>query len=223
MTNPTEFSSSDRAVLQNKTKPSFVLGELPYAENALEPLISAGTLALHHGKHHAGYVTKLNELVDGTSYAGQPLEAVVVGAAKDAQAKAIFDNAAQVWNHDFYWRSMRPGGGDPPEGRIKSALERDLGGEAEVREAFAKSAADRFGSGWVWLVARKDGRIEVAATGNADTPLTWGKVPLLAIDVWEHAYYLDYHNRRADYVAAWLSKLVDWRFADQNLRAMQRS
>jgi superoxide dismutase, Fe-Mn family len=223
MTNPTEFSSSDRAVLQNKTKPSFVLGELPYAENALEPLISAGTLALHHGKHHAGYVTKLNELVDGTSYAGQPLEAVVVGAAKDAQAKAIFDNAAQVWNHDFYWRSMRPSGGDPPEGRIKSALERDLGGEAEVREAFAKSAADRFGSGWVWLVARKDGRIEVTATGNADTPLTWGKVPLLAIDVWEHAYYLDYHNRRADYVAAWLGKLVDWRFADQNLRAMQRS
>jgi Fe-Mn family superoxide dismutase len=207
---------------ETKTKPNFVLDELPYAENALEPLISAATLSLHHGKHHAGYVARLNELVDGTRYAGQPLEAVVVGAAKDAQAKEIFDNAAQIWNHNFYWRSMRPGGGNPPEGRIKSALDRDFGGERQVRDALAKAAADRFGSGWVWLVARKDGRLEVTSTGNADTPLAWGKVPLLTIDVWEHAYYLDYQNRRADYVAAWLDKLVDWRFADDNLCSLDR-
>jgi Fe-Mn family superoxide dismutase len=209
-------------MLEARTTPSFVLGDLPYAESALEPLISARTLSLLHGKHHAGYVAKLNELVEGTPYAGQPLEAVVVGAAKDAQAKAIFDNAAQIWNHDFYWRSMRPRGGGPPEGRIKSALDRDIGGEAQVREAFA-AAAGRFGSGWAWLAARKDGRLEVTTTGNADTPLASGKLPLLAIDLWEHAYYLDYQNRRADYVAAWLDKLVDWRFADENLRLLRRN
>ena len=209
-------------MLETRTKPSFDLGDLPYAENALEPMISAGTVSLHHGKHHAGYVAKLNELVEGTPYAGRPLAAVVVGAAKDAQAKAIFDNAAQIWNHDFYWRSMRPGGGDPPKGQIKSALDRDFGGEKQVREALAKAAADRFGSGWVWLVARKDGRLEVTSTGNADTPFAWGKVPLLTIDVWEHAYYLDYQNRRADYVAAWLDNLVDWRFADENFCSLER-
>jgi superoxide dismutase, Fe-Mn family len=209
-------------VPDTETKPRFVLGALPYAENALEPLISARTVSLHHGKHHAGYVAKLNELVEGTSYASQPLTAVVVSAAKDAQAEAIFDNAAQVWNHDFYWRSMRPGGGGSPEGRIKRAVDRDFGGDRQVSEALAKASAGRFGSGWVWLVAAEDGRLEVTATGNADTPLVWGKVPLLAIDVWEHAYYVDYQNRRADYVAAWLDKLVNWQFAEENLRALPR-
>ena len=207
---------------ETMTKAKFVLADLPYAETALEPQISARTLALHHGKHHAGYVARLNELVEGTVYAVLSLEGVVVGAAKDPHAKAIFDNAAQAWNHDFHWHSMRPGGGGPPEGRIRAALERDIGDEGQVREAFAKVAADRFGSGWVWLAARKDGRLEVTATGNADTPLMWGKAPLLAIDVWEHAYYLDYQNRRADYVAAWLDKLADWRFAEANLRALRQ-
>ncbi len=209
-------------MLEARTRPSFVLGELPYAGNAPEPMFFAGTLSLNHGKHHAGYVARLNELVDGTRYAGQPLEAVVVGAVKDAQAKEIFDHAAQIWNHNFYWRSMRPGGGDPPQGRIKSALDRDFGGERQVRDALAKTAADRFGSGWVWLVARKDGRLEVTSTGNADSPLAWGKVPLPTIDIWEHAYYLDYQNRRADYVAAWLDKLVDWRFADEKFCSLDR-
>jgi Fe-Mn family superoxide dismutase len=208
-------------VLETLTKPHFELSKLPYAENALEPLISARTIALHYGKHHAGYVAKLNELVEGTDYAGQPLKAVVLRAAKDPEGKAIFNNAAQVWNHDFYWRSMRPGGGDAPEGRIKSALDRDFGGERQFHAAFAKAATGLFGSGWAWLVARASGRLEVDATGNADTPLAWGKVPLLAIDVWEHAYYLDYENRRADYVAAWLDNLVDWRFADENLATVQ--
>ncbi len=165
----------------------------------------------------------MNELTDGTRYAGQPLEAIVVSAAKYVQAKAIFDNAAQNWNHTFYWHSMRPGGGGPPEGRIKSALDRDFGGERQVRNALAKAAVDRFGSGWIWLVARKDGRLEITSTGNAETPLVWGKVPLLAIDVWEHAYYLDYQNRRVDYVAAWLDKLIDWKFADENLRSVGRN
>lgn len=207
-------------MLQTRIKPSFVLGKLPYAENALEPMISARTLSLHHGKHHAGYVAKLNELVADTVYAGQSLETVVVGTAKDAQAKAIFNNAAQILNHDFYWHSMRPGGGGAPEGRIMSALNRDFGSVRQFREAFAKAADDHFGSGWAWLAAQKDGRLEIGATSDADTPLVWGKVPLLAIDVWEHAYYLDYQNRRADYVAAWLDKLVDWRFADRNLGSL---
>jgi superoxide dismutase, Fe-Mn family len=202
------------------TTSGFVLAPLPYPENALEPLISARTLALHHGKHHAGYVAKLNELVAGTRYAGQTLEAIILATAKDAKATAIFNNAAQIWNHDFLWRSMRPAGGGAPEGRIKTALARDFGSDARLHESFAKAAAGQFGSGWVWLVAGKDGRLEVTATSNADTPLTEGKVALLTIDVWEHAYYLDYQNRRADYVAAWLEKLVNWRFAEENLGAL---
>jgi superoxide dismutase, Fe-Mn family len=221
MLNSTALPPGGLAVLDALTKPSFVLGKLPYAENALEPLISARTVALHYRKHHAGYVANLNDLVDGTDFAGQSLKAVIMGSAKDPAATAIFDSAAQVWNHDFYWRSMRPGGGDRPQGRIKSALDRDFGGEGQFHAALANAATSRFGSGWAWLVARASGRLEVTATGNADTPLACGKVPLLVIDVWEHAYYLDYENRRADYVAAWLDNLVDWRFADQNFRAMQ--
>ena len=203
-------------MLESKAKPSFSLLKLPYEENALEPVISARTLLFHHGKHHAGYVAKLNELVEGTPYVGRPLDEVVTRTAKDPAAKSIFNNAAQAWNHDFYWRSMRPKGGGKPGGTLGGAIERDFGGLAEFRTAFAKAAAGEFGSGWAWLVADKDGRLKIVATDDADTPIVRGEEPLLTIDVWEHAYYLDYQNRRPDYIAAWLDKLIDWEFAERN-------
>jgi superoxide dismutase, Fe-Mn family len=181
----------------------------------LEPVISARTLSFHHGKHHAGYVAKLNELVDGTPYAGRPLDEVVMRTAKDPTAKLIFNNAAQAWNHDFYWRSMQPKGGGIPGGALGGAIERDFNGLAEFRAAFAKAATGEFGSGWAWLVAGKDGKLKIAATDDADTPIVRGEKPLLTIDVWEHAYYLDYQNRRPDYIAAWLDKLVNWEFAEK--------
>ena len=161
-------------MLETKAKPSFALPELPYDESALEPVISAGTLSLHH-------------------------------------------NAAQAWNHDFYWRSMRPTGGGTPGGALRDAIGRDFGGLSEFRMAF-KTAAGKFGSGWAWLVAGKGGKI--AATNDADTPITAGETPLLTIDVWEHAYYLDYQNRRLDYIAAWLENLINWEFAEVNLNAV---
>jgi len=203
-------------MLESKAKPSFSLLKLPYEENALEPVISARTLLFHHGKHHAGYVAKLNELVEGTPYVGRPLDEVVTRTAKDPAAKSIFNNAAQAWNHDFYWRSMRPKGGGKPGGTLGGAIERDFGGLAEFRTAFAKAAAGEFGSGWAWLVADKDGRLKIVATDDADTPIVRGEEPLLTIDVWEHAYYLDYQNRRPDYIAAWLDKLINWEFAERN-------
>ena len=202
--------------LRAKTTPSFTLPELPYGENALEPVISARTLSFHHGKHHAGYVAKLNELVEGSPYVGRPLDEVVTRAAKDPTAKAIFNNAAQAWNHDFYWRSMRPKGGGTPGSTLRAAIERDIGGLTEFNKAFAKAAAGEFGSGWAWLVVGKDGKLKIATTDDADTPIVRGERPLLTIDVWEHAYYLDYQNRRPDYIAAWLDKLINWEFAAKN-------
>ncbi|MFI5001898.1 MAG: superoxide dismutase [Reyranellales bacterium] len=201
-----------------KAKASFTLPKLPYAENALEPVISARTISFHYGKHHAAYVTKLNELVAGTSYEGLSLEDVVRRSAKDdaASAKAIFNNADQAWNHDFYWHSMAPNSG-PPAGKIKEALATGFGGLKEFKEAFAKAAVAQFGSGWAWLVKGKDGTLKIATTSNADSPIAHGETPLLTIDVWEHAYYLDYQNRRPDYVAAWLDKLANWSFAEKNL------
>jgi superoxide dismutase, Fe-Mn family len=203
-------------MLESKAQTSFTLPRLPYEENALEPVISARTLSFHHGKHHAGYVTKLNELIEGSPYAGRPLDEVVTRAAKDPAAKAIFNNAAQAWNHDFYWRSMRPGGGGTPGSTLRDAIERDIGGLAEFRTAFAKAAGGEFGSGWAWLVADKDRKLKIATTDDADTPIVRGDTPLLTIDVWEHAYYLDYQNRRPDYIAAWLDKLINWEFAEKN-------
>jgi Fe-Mn family superoxide dismutase len=203
-------------MLENKTKPSFTLPKLPYGENALEPVISARALSFHHGKHHAGYVAKLNGLVEGTPYAGRPLDEVVKRAAGDPAARMVFNNAAQAWNHDFYWRSMRPKGGGTPGGTLRDAIRRDFGGESEFRAVFAKAAAREFGSGWAWLAAGKDGTLKIVATDDADTPIVRGERPLLTIDVWEHAYYLDYQNRRPDYIAAWLDNLINWDFAEMN-------
>ncbi len=195
----------------------FTLPPLPYADNALEPAISARTIGFHYGKHHQGYVNNLNKLVAGTPLADQPLEAVVKATATPDQT-VIFNNAAQVWNHTFYWNSLRPKGGGKPSGALAEMIDKSFGGFEQFKAEFAKAAASQFGSGWAWLV--KDGdKLAVVKTGNADTPLVHGQKPLLTIDVWEHAYYLDYQNRRADYVSAVLDTLINWDFAAQNLAA----
>jgi Fe-Mn family superoxide dismutase len=199
----------------DKPKTHFTLPQLPYAENALEPAISSKTVSFHHGKHHKAYVDKLNELVAGTSYEGMPLEEVVKRAAKSEKDKAIFNNAGQAWNHDFYWKSMAPKG-DEPTGRIKDLLQSSFGGLKEFKEAFTKAAVARFGSGWAWLVKGNDGKLKITTTSNADSPLAHGETPILTADVWEHAYYLDYQNRRPDHIKAWLDKLANWSFAEKN-------
>jgi Fe-Mn family superoxide dismutase len=199
-----------------KTDKSFTLPKLPFAENALEPVISAKTVSFHYGKHHAAYIDKLNELVAGTPYQSMSLEEVVKRSAGNEKDKAIFNNAGQAWNHDFYWHSMAPKGGEPA-GKIKDALQSSFGGLKEFKEAFSKAAVAHFGSGWAWLVKSKDGKLKITTTSNADTPIAHGESPLLAADLWEHAYYLDYQNRRPDHVAAWLDKLANWSFAEKNL------
>lgn len=193
----------------------FKLPPLPYAENALEPVISARTIGFHYGKHHQGYVNNLNKLVTGTPLADQPLEAVVKATANPDQT-VIFNNAAQVWNHTFYWNSLKPKGGGKPTGALAEMIDKSFGGFEQFKAEFAKAATGQFGSGWAWLV--KDGdKLAVVKTGNADNPLVHGQKPLLTVDVWEHAYYLDYQNRRAEYVTAVLDGLINWDFAAQNL------
>lgn len=194
----------------------FTLPPLPWPEDALNPQISANTMGFHYGKHHQGYVNNLNKLVLDTPLADQPLETVIQSSAGKADQAAIFNNAAQVWNHTFYWNSLRPKGGGQPSGALAEQINKDFGGFEAFKAEFAKAATSQFGSGWAWLV--KDGdKLKVTKTGNADTPLVHGQKPLLTIDVWEHAYYLDYQNRRADYVAALLDHLINWEFAAQNL------
>ena len=193
-----------------------VLPPLPWADSALAPVISANTIGFHYGKHHQGYVTNLNKLTGGTPFADQSLEQIVRATAGKVDQAAIFNNAAQVWNHTFYWQSLRPNGGGEPPAALKAKLEASFGSVDACREELSKAATSQFGSGWAWLVADGDA-LKVVKTGNAETPLTGAMRPLVTIDVWEHAYYLDYQNRRADYVAAVLDKLINWEFALQNL------
>jgi Fe-Mn family superoxide dismutase len=193
-----------------------VLPPLPYADNALEPVISANTIGFHYGKHHRGYVDNLNKLVTGTEYADLSLEKIIMSTAVQADKSAIFNNAAQVWNHTFYWRSLRPNGGGEPPAALKRKIEAAFGTVDGCKKELAAAALTQFGSGWAWLVLDGD-KLKVVKTSNADVPLTMGMKPLLTIDVWEHAYYLDYQNRRADYVNALLDKLVNWDFAADNL------
>ena len=201
-----------------ETTPKFTLEKLPYAENALDPYISAKTLGFHYGKHHAGYVDKLNSLCAGTEYMDLPLEAVMKKTAGQADKTAIFNNAAQIWNHTFYWKSLRPQGGGQPSGDLKARIERSFGNYADFRKQFAEAAITQFGSGWAWLV--QDGEaLKIMKTANADNPVVLGKKPLLTIDVWEHAYYLDYQNRRQAYVETLIDNLLNWEFAVQNLSA----
>ena len=193
-----------------------VLPPLPWADTALAPVISANTIGFHYGKHHQGYVTNLNKLIAGTPLADQELAQIVRATAGKAEQAAIFNNAAQVWNHTFYWQSLKPGGGGEPPAALKAKMEASFGSVAACREELTKAATSQFGSGWAWLVADGD-VLKVVKTGNAETPLAGAMRPLVTIDVWEHAYYLDYQNRRADYVAAVLDKLVNWEFALANL------
>ena len=193
-----------------------VLPPLPWADSALAPVISANTIGFHYGKHHQGYVTNLNKLTAGTPMADQSLEQIVRATAGKADQAAIFNNAAQVWNHTFYWQSLKPGGGGEPPAALKAKMEASFGSVEACRKELTAAATSQFGSGWAWLVADGDA-LKVVKTGNAETPLTSGMRPLVTIDVWEHAYYLDYQNRRADYVAAVLDKLINWEFALQNL------
>jgi len=194
----------------------YVLAPLPYADNALEPVISANTLSFHYSKHHKTYVDNLNNLVANSDLAGQSLEQIIQATAGQADKAAIFNNAAQVWNHMFYWHSLKPNGGGEPSFALKQKIEASFGSLDACKKEFATAAMTQFGSGWAWLVLDGD-RIAVAKTGNADSPLTKHMRPLLTIDVWEHAYYLDYQNRRADYVNTILDKLINWDFAAANL------
>ena len=189
---------------------------LPYAENALEPVISAKTISFHYGKHHKGYFDNLNKLIAGTEFEGMPLEKIILATAGKADKTAIFNNAAQVWNHTFYWQSLSPkGGGTPPE-KLKKQIDASFGSLDACIKELSAAAMGRFGSGWAWLVS-DGGKLKVINTPNAETPITTSAKPLITIDVWEHAYYLDYQNRRADYVKDVLEKLLNWEFAAQNL------
>ncbi len=193
----------------------FELPPLPWAENALEPAISARTIGIHYGKHHATYVKKLNELVSGTRFADMPLEQVIAASVGGEDSRKIFNSAAQAWNHTFFWNCLKPRGGEPSK-EIARRLEEGFGGYPQFKEKFSKAAVDCFGSGWAWLVARGD-KLEILATSNAGTPITMGATPLLTIDVWEHAYYLDYENRRPEFVNAVIDKLLNWDFAAEQL------
>jgi Fe-Mn family superoxide dismutase len=193
-----------------------LLSPLPYADNALDPVISANTISFHYGKHHKTYVDNLNKLIAGTEFAGLKLEKIITETAGKADKSAIFNNAAQAWNHTFYWSSLKPKGGGEPPAALKQKIEASFGTLDACKKGLAVAAMSQFGSGWVWLVL-DSGKLKVAKTGNADLPLTKGMKPLLTIDVWEHAYYLDYQNRRADYVNAVLEKLINWSFAADNI------
>ena len=190
---------------------AFTLPALPYAIDALAPHISKETFEYHHGKHHQAYVTNLNNLVPGTEFAGLALEDIIRKASG-----GIFNNAAQVWNHTFFWSSMKPGGGGEPKGALATAINAKWGSFAAFKEAFAKSAVGNFGSGWTWLVKKTDGSVDIVNTSNAGTPLTGADKPLLTIDVWEHAYYVDYRNARPKFVETFLTSLANWDFAAAN-------
>ena len=196
----------------------FTLPPLPYADTALEPLISANTLSYHYAKHHKTYVDNLNKLVEGKDLANMSLEEIIQASAGKADMAGVFNNAAQVWNHTFYWNSLKPNGGGKPTGAIADAIDKDLGGYDKFKADLSAAAVTQFGSGWAWLVSDA-GTLKIVKTGNAEVPLTKGQKPLLTIDVWEHAYYLDYQNLRAKYVETLIDKLLNWDFANQNFAA----
>jgi len=196
---------------------AFELPPLPYAANALEPHMSANTFSFHHAKHHNAYVTNLNNLVKDSPLAGKSLEEIVKATAGDASKAGIFNNAAQVWNHTFFWSSMKPGGGGKPSGELAAKIDAAFGSFDKFKEEFKNAAVTQFGSGWAWLI-EEGGQLKITKTGNADTPLAKGQKALLTVDVWEHAYYLDYQNRRPDFVQAFLDHLANWDFAAKNLK-----
>jgi Fe-Mn family superoxide dismutase len=195
---------------------AFELPALPWAKDALAPHVSADTIGFHHGKHHAAYISKLNAAVEGTPMAEMSLEQIMLQTAGDAAKAGIFNNAAQTWNHTFFWNSMSPDGGGEPTGRLKEMIDESFGSFDAFKEEFSNKAVTLFGSGWTWLVVA-NGKLEIVQTVNAGNPMTDGKTPLITLDVWEHAYYLDFQNRRPDFIQAFLAHLVNWKFATENL------
>lgn len=190
---------------------SFELPSLPYAIDALEPYVSAKTLELHHGRHHQAYVDKLNKAIEGTSMEKSDLETLV-----QTQTGGIFNNAAQTWNHSFYWLCMKPDGGGSPRGALAEAIERDIGSLNDFKQQMAEAATSEFGSGWAWLVVGADGKLHILSTTDAHSPISQFQAPLLTLDMWEHAYYVDYHNEKDKYVGAYLDHLLNWEFAQEN-------
>jgi superoxide dismutase, Fe-Mn family len=194
---------------------AFELPALPYANNALEPHMSAETFSFHYAKHHKAYVDNLNKALPGTPFEGLSLVEII--KASEGKNAGVFNNAAQVWNHTFFWHSLKQGGGGKPTGNLAQKIEADFGGYDAFVEAFKLAATSQFGSGWAWLVLGTDEKLKVVKTGNAEVPFTKGDKPLVTLDVWEHAYYLDYQNMRPKYIETYLNSLVNWDFAEQNL------
>ncbi len=194
---------------------SFVLPPLPYPEQALEPYISRQTLLAHHGRHHAAYIARTNDLITGTVWQDRSLEEVIIGAHETADT-GLFNAAAQAWNHEFYWQSLTPHGGGMPKGAMATLVERDFTSRENLEQKLVNAALAQFGSGWVWLVL-VGGHLQIVTTSNADTPLVHGHQPLLVLDVWEHAYYLDHQHRRGDYILHCVRSLLNWDFANLNL------
>ena len=194
---------------------AFELPPLPYAKTALaEKGMCEETLELHHGKHHQAYVTNLNNLVKDTPAASQSLEEIILASAKDEAKVGVFNNAAQVWNHTFFWHCMKPNGGGAPTGALAEKIEKAFGGLDKFKEAFKAAAVGQFGSGWAWLSV-KNGKLEISKTPNGENPLVHGATPILGVDVWEHSYYIDYRNRRPDYLKAFVDHLVNWEYVDE--------
>jgi Fe-Mn family superoxide dismutase len=196
----------------------YELPPLPYDYNALDPYISAKTLEFHHDKHHAAYVTNYNNLIKDSDLADKSIEEVIKATYNDSSKSGIFNNGAQAWNHSFFWNSLKPGGGGAPTGAVAEKIDADLGGYDKFKEEFKKAATTQFGSGWAWLVL-DNGTLKIVNSPNAVNPLALGHTPLLTLDVWEHAYYLDYQNKRPDFIDAFINNLLNWDFVNQNLTA----
>jgi Fe-Mn family superoxide dismutase len=200
---------------QEQIPPFFKLPPLPYAENALEPYISTKTIGFHYGKHHQAYLDNINKLVQNTEFVKLSLEDIIKVTAGDGSKASVFNNAAQAWNHTFYWKSMKANGGGSPGKKLTDKIAASFASFDNFKKEFMEAAATLFGSGWVWLVV-EGASLKIVKTGNADNPLTKAQIPLLTIDVWEHAYYLDYQNRRKDYITAFVDHLINWDFAQEN-------
>lgn len=196
----------------------YELPDLPYAYDALKPYISDKTLEFHHDKHHAKYVSNYNDMVKDAGMGDKSIEEVIKAVYNDSSKTGLFNNAAQAWNHTFFWNSMKPSGGGAPSGAVADKIKSDLGGYDKFKEEFTKAASTQFGSGWAWLVL-DNGTLKVTNSPNAVNPIAVGQTPLLTLDVWEHAYYLDYQNKRPDFIDAFINNLINWDFVNENLAA----
>jgi len=192
------------------------LQDLPYKYNDLEPYISAKTMEFHHSKHHQAYVDKTNKLSEGTEFFGLPLEEIIIKSSKDVQNQALFNNAAQVWNHDFFWQSLSPKGDKKPSEKLLKIIQSSHGSLEKFKEEFKQVGSSHFGSGWVWLIL-ENGNIKIENTSNGDNPIAHNQKPLIGLDVWEHAYYLDYQNKKPDYIDNFLNNLINWKFLEENI------